>query len=286
MTKKILLVLSLILLAGNTARANFYENFSCSPSPYNGISFSNITGVNFLAEKVGNAVIKNAINKDSSGKYKVNLQSYNTGALKKGEFKSLEIKGKNTVTDEVYISDLRLKTICDYNYIEIDNKNKTTTFKEPFGMTFVLKFTEDDLNKTMGSSMYKEMIRKANNIGNTSKLFNISSTSAKIVDNKLNYTLSVAVPFVNIKKDIVIETGLKAKSGQISLDNSKLVTENFKLDMSKLDRILKYLNPLEFAMGIFEDREAKTKVEEISIQNNIITVGGIFMIDKDVVTEQ
>ena len=102
------------------------------------------------------------------------MQSYNIGALKKGEFKSLDIKGKNTVTDEVHISELRLKTICDYNYIEVDNKAKTTTFREPFGMTFVLKFTEDDLNNTMQGSMYKEMIRKANSIGNTSKLFNIS----------------------------------------------------------------------------------------------------------------
>lgn len=286
MIKKILLALCLIFMVNSAARAEFYENFSCAPSPYNGISFSNITGVNFLAEKVGNAVIKNAITKESDGKFKINLQSYNTGALKRGEFKSLEIKGKNVVTDEVYMSNLKLKTICDYNYIEVDNKTKTTTFKEPFGMTFVLQFNEGDLINTMNGAAFQEMIRKANSIGNSYKLFNISSTSAKINNNKLNYVVSVALPLMNVKKDIVIETGLKARGGQINLDNTKLVTENFKVDMSKLNRILNYLNPLEFAMGIFENREANAKVEEISINNNIITVGGIFTIDKDVVTEQ
>ncbi|MBR6098725.1 hypothetical protein IKP85_03155 [bacterium] len=284
--KKILLVIGLIALTAGAGHAITCDSFRCPANPYEGsFSFSNLTGINFLAEKIGNAIIKKAINKESQGKYKVNLQSYNTGALKKGIFKTLEINGTNTVTDGIYISKVKFKTICDYNYIEIDNKQKTATFQEPFGMAYAFQITADDLNKTMLSSSYQEMIRKINNIGNTSKIFNVSSTSAKIENNKLYYTFRAAVPLLKMKQDITIQTDISARNGKVVLKDTKLVTNSFKLDMNKLEKLINYLNPLEFSLGIFDDDYAKTKVQEITIKDNVINLSGIVVIDEGTVTE-
>lgn len=285
--KKLALILGLMLTINTAANAGTY-GMTCPANPYSqSIGLSNITGINFLSEKIANAIIKKAILKDSKGKYKVDMQSYNLSSLKQGIFKSLEVTGKDTVTDGVYISNIKLKTLCDYNYIALDNKNKTATFKEDFNMAYALQFTEDDLINTMQTNrQYLEMIRKANSIGNASKLFNIVSTSAKIKDNKLYYTMKVAIPLIKKRPEIVIETDMKARNGEIVLNDSKLVTDSFKLDMSKLEKILNFLNPLEFAMGIFEEKQAVSKVQEITIQNNTVNIIGTFTIPKDVVTEQ
>lgn len=283
--KKILLLLGLLVFSTVPALAVSCDDFACpSDVSEKSISISNLTGVNFLAEKIGNSIIKHSLKKESQGKYKVNLQSYNTSALKKGIFKSLEINGTDTVTDGIYISKLKFKTICNYNYIEIDNKQKTATFQKPFGMVYAFQFNEDDLNKTMKSSAYKELIRQLNSIGNSYKLFNITSTSAKIEDSKFYYTMTANIPFIKLKQDITIETGLKVRNGHIVLNDTQLVTDSFRIDISKLEKVLNYLNPMEFAMNIFDEEYANTKIEEITIKDNVINMSGIFTVDEGIVT--
>ena len=202
--KKILVLLGAIVISSGAAFSADCSSFKCPANPYSDdLSISNVTGTNFLAERIANTIIKKQILRDSQGKYKVNLESYNIAALKKGIFKSLEITGEDTVTDGIYASMIKLRTVCDYNYIEINNKEKTTTFKEDFGMAYAVQFTESDLNKTMANSQYTDLIRKVNSIGNTTKMFNISSTSAKIINNKLVYVMRVAVPLLNLKKEIL-----------------------------------------------------------------------------------
>ena len=275
--------LLLVILIGGACQAYDFSDFRCSPNPYqNNFSYSNLIGTNFISEKIANVILKKQILKESKGKYKVNLQSYNITELKKGIFKSLEIKGTGTSTNGIYASEVKFKTICDYNYIETNNVGNTTVFKEPFGMTYLISFTEDDLNNTMSGKQYAAIIRRANNIGNSYKLFNIVGSSAKIEDNKLYYTLNVKVPFLNAKQELTIETDVKAKGGEIILSDTKLVSESFKLDLSKFGKILNYLNPLDYSMQIFEDKGANVYVQEVSIKNNVINVAGILTIDKDI----
>ena len=286
--KKIGLILGLLLITSGFAHAASLENFQCPSNPYaSSYGLSNLTGINFLSEKIANSLISKAIKKDAKGKYKIDLQSYNVTALKKGVFKSLDIEGKNTVTDGVYyVSYAKFKTLCDYNYIEIDNKQNVAIFREPLAMAFALQLSEQDLNQTMESSSYGDMIRRINSIGNTYKLFNVSSTSAKIENNKLYYIMQVAVPLLKTKPNITIETDIKARDGKIVLNEAKLVTDTFKIDMTKLEKIISYLNPLEFSLGIFNGKEAATKVNDITIQNNMINISGTLLIDKDSVVEK
>lgn len=285
--KKILVLLGAIVISSTSAFATDCSSFKCPANPYSDdLSISNVTGTNFLAERIANTIIKKQILRDSQGKYKVNLESYNIAALKKGIFKSLEITGEDTVTDGIYASMIKLRTVCDYNYIEINNKEKTTTFKEDFGMAYAVQFTESDLNKTMANSQYTDLIRKVNSIGNTTKMFNISSTSAKIINNKLVYVMRVAVPLLNLKKDVAIQTDLKVRNGEIIIDEAELMTEAMKVDVNKLLKLVNYLDPLDFSMELMKNKDANMQVKEVSIKDNKINVSGLITVDKDVVTEQ
>lgn len=285
--KKILVLLGAIVISSSSAFATDCGDFKCPTNPYSDrMSISNVTGTNFLAERIANTIIKKQILKDSKGKYKVNLESYNVAALKKGIFKSLEITGEDTVTDGIYASMIKLRTVCDYNYIEINNKERTTTFKENFGMAYAVQFTGSDLNKTMANSQYTDLIRKVNSIGNTTKMFNITSTSAKIINNKLVYVMRVAVPLLNIKKDVAIQTDLKVRNGEIIIDEAELMTEAMKFDVNKLLKLVNYLDPLDFSMELMKNKDANMQVKEVSIKDNKINVSGLITVDKDVVTEQ
>lgn len=285
--KKILVLLGAIVISSGAAFSADCSSFKCPANPYSdNLSISNVTGTNFLAERIANTIIKKQILKDSQGKYKVNLESYNIAALKKGIFKSLEITGEDTVTDGIYASMIKLRTVCDYNYIEINNKEKNTTFKEDFGMAYAVQFTESDLNKTMANSQYTDLIRKVNSIGNTTKMFNISSTSAKIINNKLVYVMRVAVPLLNLKKDVAIQTDLKVRNGEIIIDEAELMTEAMKVDVNKLLKLVNYLDPLDFSMELMKNKDANMQVKEVSIKDNKINVSGLITVDKDVVTEQ
>lgn len=285
--KKFLVLLGAIVISSTSAFATDCSSFKCPANPYSdNLSISNVTGTNFLAERIANAIIKKQVLKDSQGKYKVNLESYNIAALKKGIFKSLEITGEDTVTDGIYASMIKLRTVCDYNYIEINNKEKTTTFKEDFGMAYAVQFTESDLNKTMANSQYTDLIRKVNSIGNTTKMFNISSTSAKIINNKLVYVMRVAVPLLNLKKDVAIQTDLKVRNGEIIIDEAELMTEAMKVDVNKLLKLVNYLDPLDFSMELMKNKDANMQVKEVNIKDNKINVSGLITVTKDVVTEQ
>lgn len=284
--KKLLILLgAIIVTAGSSFAATC--NLDCPGNPYalGGYSISNLTGTNYMAEKIANIIIKKEILKDASGDFKVNLQSYNLAALKRGEFKSLEIIGENTQTDGIYASYMRFKTLCDYNYIEVNNKEKTTTFKENFGMAYAIQFTEDDLNKTMQGSAYNELIRRVNSIGNSSKLFNISSSSVKIMDDKLVYVMKVIIPLIKVKQDLAVETDLKVRNGEIVVNEAELITEYFKVDVNKLAKLINYLNPLDFSLKLMKNKDATVQVKEVTIKDSKINVSGLVTVDKDVITE-
>ena len=71
--RKILVILGVLLMTSGMGQAFTCDDFRCPANPYDGsFSFSNLTGVNFLAERIGNTLIKKAILKDSKGKYKDN----------------------------------------------------------------------------------------------------------------------------------------------------------------------------------------------------------------------
>lgn len=213
--KKLILTI-LFLLSGTMSFA------SCDclcVAPYDltcGVSrfFSKITGQNFLVEKIAEHLIKKEVKKEfQQGKIKASLKSYSVRDLKAGRFKSVEISGKDLISDGAYITSFKAKTVCDFNYIEAKDDN--IIIKENVPVAFEAVITEDDLNRAIESFQYKKLINDINNyIGG---LFVIEASAIRLRNDKMYYVINYSGPFSKKKKEAVFSTNLYINNGQIDL---------------------------------------------------------------------
>ena len=278
--KKLILLLGLLLLSSSAAFASKCE-YTCV-EPYNmnnkfSSFLSNITGLNFTRTKVSEAVMKKSLKKSLQGKVDINIQSYSAKDLSNGIFKSLKITGKDVSIDDIYVSFLELKSLCDFNYIEYDKKGNMV-FKEEFPMSFAIQMSNDDINRTMQSEKYKKIINDVNKLGFAG--IKVASTESSIRGNKLYYSFTVNIPFMKPQK-IELTADLKVKNGQIDFENTRLSSNSFKFDLKKVDTLMNLLNPLDFSINIFDNKNAKVYIENVAIKNNIIVTDGIIIIPKD-----
>lgn len=279
MKKGILLLGLLFLGSGITFGADC--NYKCV-QPYNmsgklSTFFSTITGMNFTRTKISEAVLKKTISKSVNGKLKVDIDSFSGRDLAHGIFKSLTISGKDINIEGIQLSSLELKSLCEFNYIKYDNKGNLT-FKEDFPMSFKVQMSADDLNKTMQSENYKNALNKVNKYAFAG--IKISSTESSIRGNKFYYTMYIDVPFVK-KQKIELAADLKVTDGKINLKNTRLTSNSKTLDLNKVDSLMKHINPLDFSVNIFDNRNAKISVKNVAIKNNIIIADGLVIIPKD-----
>lgn len=279
--KKIILLLGLIFISSACVFGAECK-YTCV-EPYNmnnkvSSFFSSITGLNFTRSKISEAVIEKSINKSvKGGKMNVKLDSYSAKDLSNGIFKSIKISGKNISVDGIYLSLLELESLCEFNYAEYDKKGNLA-FKEDFPMSFEIQMSNDDVNNTMQSERYKKVINDLNKLGVGG--IKVSSTKASIRGNKFYYSFMFSVPFMKERK-VELTADLKVKNGKIDFQNTRLVSNSFKLDLKKLDFLLDYLNPLDFSVNIFDNKDAKVYIKNIAIKNNIIHADGVIIIPKD-----
>ena len=278
--KKLILLLGLLLLSSSAAFASKCE-YTCV-EPYNmnnkfSSFLSSITGLNFTRTKVSEAVMKKSLKKSLQGKVDINIQSYSAKDLSNGIFKSLKITGKDVSIDDIYVSSLELKSLCDFNYIEYDKKGNMV-FKEEFPMSFAIQMSNDDINRTMQSEKYKKIINDVNKLGFAG--IKVASTESSIRGNKLYYSFTVNIPFMKAQK-IELTADLKVENGQIDFENTRLSSNSFKFDLKKVDTLMNLLNPLDFSINIFANKNAKVYIENVAIKNNIIVTDGIIIIPKD-----
>ncbi len=241
--------------------------------------FSSVTGQNFLAERIGSALLKKAIKKNiECGSIKTNLQSFSVRDLKKGKFKSIEIKGKDVNVQGIYITSFDVKTLCNFNYL-VDNKKGDVIVKENMPMSLNVTISEDDLNKTMTSSDYKRLIDDVNSLAGG--IFEVNSTQVKLKNNKMYYVIKYNIPFVRKSKEIVLCANLKVDNGKIMLADTSFAGSNTTLDINKFSKLLNYINPLDFSAKILENKDAKINIQNVKIADKKITIDGIVTVLKD-----
>lgn len=276
--KKIILMLMLL-----TSVAYAQCDVKCV-EPYglsSGVSrfFSSVTGQNFLAEKIGSALLKKAIKKNiESGFIKTDLQSFSVRDLKAGKFKSIEIKGKDVNVQGIHITSFEVKTLCDFNYL-VDNKKGDIIVKENMPMSLNLTINEDDLNRTMTSPDYKRVINDVNSFAGG--LFEINSTTVRLKNNKMYYIIKYNIPFVRKSKEIILCTTLQVNNGKIILADTSFAGTNTALDLNKFSKLLNYINPLDFSAKILENKDAKINIQNVKISDKNIAIDGTINILKD-----
>ena len=286
--KKVLWTLGIILLSAATAVYASSDSFStcdymCS-APYDTNSglrtfFSAVTGLNTITEKAAeNALKKEILEFGSAKKLKVNIDSYSSKDLKNGIFKSAEINAKNAVIKNIYLSSIDLKTLCDFNYLKYDDGNLTVM--ENFPMSFNIEFSSNDLNNTMQSPKYMDLINNLT-FGDSPIRLKIVSARAAIKNHKFYYILSLKIPFVRKPQTIVLLADINVKDGNFIYSNTKIVSGHFNLESQNLDSVLNYLNPLDFSVKIIHNKKANIKIKNVEIEDDKISTNGVVIIPKD-----
>lgn len=282
--KKLVLIFGLMIFCSVQAFAVCDYSTLCPANPHDLSSrrwqiTSNITGMSFLAEKIAQSIIKKELKKATKEKFKVEMKSYSANDLLHGRFKALKISGKNLDIDGVYLTSLEVKTLCDFNYVEL-SKN-SIKFKENMVMGFSTEISNDDLKKTIKSSGYLDMLNKVNLSGFGITFFKLEGADIQIKNNKLYFTIKVTSPMSSKPLLISIRSDLKVEEGRIVLTKIDFTNLYTVIDLSKITYLLNAINPLTFSIDILNNKNSKMCVQYIDIIGDKIIVKGSVLIPKN-----
>ena len=282
--KKLLLFLGIVFLSSGSMTFASCD-YKCS-TPYDMNSkfrtvFGAVSGINAITEIAAEKAVKKAVLKlGTAENLEVKVDSYSSKDLKNGIFKSAEISAENAQIKGIHVSSINLKTLCDFNYLK--QSGKEYIIVEDLPMSYDIKLTSHDLNKTMENEKYQRVIKDLNKLGASYGYgLKIVSTKTAIKNSKFYYILNFEVPFVRKPQKLVLEANVNVKDGKIVYTNTKMVSGIINLDIKKVDFILNYLNPLDFSVNLIDDKEANIKVKNVKIKNDTIFTDGVVIIPKD-----
>lgn len=257
----------------------------CPPHAYGlsstfGQMISRGTGATLLSEKIAQSRIRDELKKATKQKLNVSVKSYSFQDLIHGRIKSITISGKNLEIEGAYLTSLELKTLCDFNYVQLDTT--PIKFKENMIMSFSTVISDEDLMKTMNSSGYLDKLNCVNVQGCGITFFKLSGAGVEIRDNKLYFRIKITSEILLEKPlDVLISTDLKAKDGRIALTKIDLGDFAKGLDLTKVARQLNTMNPLTFSLEVLENKNTKMCIKNVEISGNKITVSGNIFIPRN-----
>lgn len=283
--KRLFLVFLILLFANPSFSAVCNYANMCAPKAYDISSkgcrvTSRVTGMTFLVEKIAQHIIKKELKKATKEKFKVEMKSYSANDLIHGRFKSLKISGKNLDIEDAYLSSFEAKTVCDFNYVEVGKKS--IKFKENMVMDFSMVISNEDLQKTVKSAGYLDMLNKVNLSGLGITFFKLDSADVQIKNSKLYFTINVTTPMSAKPLPIVVSSELKVEDGNIVLTKVSLINIYTVIDLSKMTYLLNILNPLTFSTDIFNNKDSKVNIQNVNIMDDKITINGNIFIPKNV----
>lgn len=283
--KKLLLILSLMIFCAAPSFAICdYASF-CPSHAYDltsrpGQMFSRGTGMTFLSEKVAESMIKKELKRSTKADFNVKVKSYSLKDLVDGRFKSLHISGKNLNIEGVYLTSLDLKTLCDFNYVQLGRSS--IKFKENMVLNFSTVISDQDLMKTMKSSGYLDKLNCVNVEGCGITFFKLSGADVKIKNNKLYFKVRVTSQLLLAQPlDLSIATDLKVEDGRIVLTKFNVGNLPKGIDLSKVVYRLNAMNPLSFTLNVLENKNTKMMIKTVNISGDKITVNGNIFIPKN-----
>ena len=286
--KKILFLSIALILSFNSSYAKDYSEF-CSTNSANKTFLGNIasiSGYNLISRNIIEGQIAKALKKETNSKFDVKIDSFFGTNVNNGEFKSLKANSDNIFYNGIYMSDVNIETICDYN--KVDYKNKTLAFDENLALKYSASITQDDLDKLLKESSYQKTLDKMNSDSTISSLIQIKNSNIKIKDDKLEITYNILplakLDAISIFKNkikpikITIGANLKIEDGNIELCD--LDFNNVKAKYNNLIPVINMLNPLSFDVDIDKITKGELDIENVKIANSKILIEGSLLIPK------
>lgn len=288
--KKFILALGLFLITSTQVMAEYAtgcKDYSgmCAPKAYDLSSkscqlASKFTGMTFISENFAQAIIRRELKKATKEKFKVRIDTYSPYDLINGRFKSLRISGKHLDIDGVYLTSLEAQTLCDFNYLQIDKK--TIKFKENMLLGYIAEITNSDLQKTINSTGYLNMLNKVKLTAMGITFFKLDGANVQVKNNKLFFTINVTSPLSSRPIPVEVTSDVKVEDGNIVLTKINLTNMRTVINLSKATYLLNVLNPLSFSMDVLNNEGSKMKVQNVDIIGDKIIVKGSIFIPKNV----
>ena len=125
--------------------------------------------MNPIAESTAQRILKKALKKEvGDGDYKVKFSAYTLSSLRKGIFKSIEIQGKDLEIEEIPVQYIKVKTLTDYNWIDITEKPVKIKSDMIFG--YEMELTEKSINKALEKKDYQKVLENLITLAKDCKL--------------------------------------------------------------------------------------------------------------------
>lgn len=283
--KKLVLLLSLILISTNAAFAsgNYYNR---CPQPQNQQKassaarfLSNASGSTFIAEQIGQSVIKKELKKATGADFNVDLKAFSASDLLNGTFKSLNITGKNVIIDGNYISSINAQTLYDYN--SVNYKSNPMKFNQNMGLNVSLELTDSDLKNTLIHGGVLDGLNKINLSGFGITFFKIDNSTIEIKDGKLYFTINASAFGIPRPFDVVVCADIKIENGKIVTSKIDLINLFTVFNLGDYTYLLNKLDPLTYTVDLLGNPKTELNIQKFQIVGDRIFLNGIVFFPKN-----
>lgn len=282
MIKKLLLLLLCAIFSINFAEAQDYK-IIC---PAQSISIINeektlnkITGINFASKQIAEMIIQKELKDELNSKFSAKLDIFSVNSLKKGEFKTLNLKSKLINYKALSMSDFNAQTICPYN--KILYKKSRIYYPEDLAFKFKSNITNENIQNIINSDEFQKELQRNSLIINGIKGFEIKSPEVLIKDNQLYFSVPILTFFSSKPFNIKISTGMEVKNNKIVLKDTRILTNSNILKNDIIAVLLNKINPVAYQIDSINTKYCKIYITNVKINNNIINTEGLFIINKN-----
>lgn len=227
---------------------------------------------NPFAENLVEKIIQKSLKKEAKGKFKVKFSAYTLASLKKGVFKSLDIRGRSLEIEKIPIPFLEIRSTTDYNWI--DYNQKPIKFKSNMVFDYNIYLSEESVNQALNHKEYQKTILKINEIAYP--LFTIHNVDIKIKKDLMYIIVEYSLPLSSSskKKNFYVATDFNVENGKIKA-KSVILDKHYKnLPIDKVTNLINLLDPLSYTLKLIDTQNCNGKIENVKIKDDIIKING------------
>lgn len=241
--------------------------------------FSKLTGSNFLAEQIAQNMIESELKKATGQNFKASIKAITANDLVAGKFKSLEITGNDIIINGIYLSSVTIKTLCDYNSIDI--AAKPTKFRENLVLEVSAEISTENLRNTIEYGGYGAKISQANLSEIGMSTFTPYSSTIEIKDSKLYFSGNAVPTGPFFPLDIYVGADIKVNQGKIESSKIEIINLYTEFDLTSVTNFVQYLNNLNYTINLLGNPQSKLQIQNINILGNKIFLNGVIFIPKN-----
>lgn len=229
--------------------------------------------MNPLVENIAEKAIKKTLKKKiGPGKYKVKFDGYTLSSMKKGIFKNLEITGKNIEIEEIPIPYLSLKSISNYNWVDINSES--VEIKSDMVFDYSMELDEKSINEALKTEKFDKKLQKINKLAYP--LFTLQDVKTRLRHDRLYVIMEYNLPLASSKKNklFMVSTSFRVENGKIRAENINIDKSYGSLPLDKVTNLINLIDPLTYTIELIKDKKCNGKIESVKFEDNNIKING------------